>query len=84
MDSSAYRQAMARAEQHEDEAMLGGAAISDEEKYRDADRLKFPCRGCGKEMILDSVFTGAVSVDMYVYMHILQSLYDNFHSSAHP
>ena len=61
LDASGYRQAMARAEQHEDEAMLGGSAISDEEKYRDADRLKFACPECAKENILDAVFTGAVS-----------------------
>jgi len=49
---------LARAEQDEDEALLG-TAVSDEEKYRDCARFKYRCTACGKEIILDSVFSGA-------------------------
>lgn len=63
LDPSGYRQAMARSDQHEDEAMLGGAAVSDEERYKDCDRLKVPCPACSKQIIVDSVFMGVVSTD---------------------
>ncbi|XP_071798357.1 DNA polymerase alpha catalytic subunit-like [Asterias amurensis] len=60
LDPAGYRHAV---RQHNDEAdaMLGGdAAMADDEKYKDADRFKFICPspGCGKENIIDSVFTG--------------------------
>ena len=60
--SSGYRQAMNRQDNNEEEAMLGGGQLSDEEKYQDADRFKVVCPACGKEIIMDSVFTGAVSI----------------------
>ncbi len=62
LDPNGYRQAMSRQDEDEEDAMLGGAQISDEEKYRDCDRFKFKCPACGKEIIIDNVTTGVVSV----------------------
>lgn len=44
--------------------MLNGTEISDEEKYRDCERFKFVCPSsiCGREIIVDAAFTGAVSI----------------------
>ncbi|XP_038050658.1 DNA polymerase alpha catalytic subunit-like [Patiria miniata] len=61
LDPAGYRHAV---RQHDDEAdaMLGGdAAMADEEKYKNADRFKFACPNtkCGRENIIDSVFTGS-------------------------
>ncbi|XP_022101936.1 DNA polymerase alpha catalytic subunit-like [Acanthaster planci] len=61
LDPAGYRHAV---RQHDDEtdAMLGGeAAMADEEKYKNADRFKFVCPNtkCGRENIIDSVFTGS-------------------------
>ncbi len=61
LDPSGYRHSMRQQENDEEDALLGGAQISEEEKYRDCDRLKFNCPQCGKEIIFDGVFTGAVS-----------------------
>ena len=52
---------MAMREADEDDALLGGNQISDEERYKDCDRFKFNCPSCGKEIIFDSALTGAVS-----------------------
>ena len=43
--------------------MLGAGRLSEEERYKDCDRFKFKCPNpsCGREIIIDSVFTGAVS-----------------------
>ena len=55
---------MMRRDDDEEDAMLGGGALSEEEKYRDCDRFKFICPNteCNKEIILDNVFTGIVSI----------------------
>ena len=61
LDPSGYKQT-ARYEE-EDEALLNGTEISDEEKFRDCERFKFVCPSsvCGREIVIDAVFTGAVS-----------------------
>ncbi|XP_019380056.1 PREDICTED: DNA polymerase alpha catalytic subunit isoform X1 [Gavialis gangeticus] len=44
----------------ENDAFLGGLAqLTDEEKYRDCERFKFPCPKCGTENIYDNVFDGS-------------------------
>ncbi|KAJ8309966.1 hypothetical protein KUTeg_011831 [Tegillarca granosa] len=50
-------------ENEDDDALLGGVQLSDEEKYKDCERLKLKCPEpeCGREIILDTVFTGAES-----------------------
>ena len=48
LDASHYRQAMRR-DEDEDAALLGVTEESEQEKYRDCEELKFPCRGCGIE-----------------------------------
>ncbi|XP_022344658.2 DNA polymerase alpha catalytic subunit-like [Crassostrea virginica] len=59
LDPSGYKQT-ARYEE-EDEALLNGTEISDEEKFRDCERFKFVCPSsvCGREIVIDAVFTGA-------------------------
>ena len=56
---------MARQDDEEEDMMC--AAISDEEKYRDCDRFKFNCPACGKEIIIDNVFTGLVGFHELYY-----------------
>lgn len=62
LDPSGYKHT-ARYDE-EDEALLNGTEISDEEKYRDCERFKFVCPNplCGREIIVDAAFTGAVSI----------------------
>lgn len=62
LDPSGYKHT-ARYDE-EDEALLNGTEISDEEKYRDCERFKFVCPilVCGREIIVDAAFTGAVSI----------------------
>ncbi|XP_041067898.1 DNA polymerase alpha catalytic subunit isoform X1 [Carcharodon carcharias] len=44
----------------ENDALLGGPTqLTDEEKYRDAERFKFMCPECGTENIYDNVFDGS-------------------------
>ena len=74
LDPSGYRQAMMREHNGEDEALLG-AALSDEEKYRDCDRFKYKCTNCGKEIIMDNAFTGAVSGCTFSYFLGYLTLY---------
>ena len=64
LDPSGYRQAMRAQEEDDDDALLGGTDMSDEEKYKDCDRFKFKCPSsvCGREIIFDNVFSGAVSL----------------------
>nr|XP_034328264.1 DNA polymerase alpha catalytic subunit isoform X1 [Crassostrea gigas] len=59
LDPSGYKHT-ARYDE-EDEALLNGTEISDEEKYRDCERFKFVCPNplCGREIIVDAAFTGA-------------------------
>ncbi|XP_041358143.1 DNA polymerase alpha catalytic subunit-like [Gigantopelta aegis] len=59
LDPSGYRHVAAGDDDAED-ALLG-VQLSEEERYKDCDRFKFRCPGaqCGREIILDSVFTGA-------------------------
>ena len=56
--------------------MLAGGQESDEDKFKNCDRLMFSCPTCGKQIIMDNVFTGAVSV-MTVVAHLYQ-YYVNF------
>ena len=60
LDPSGFRQSMAMREADGDD--VGGIQISDEERYKDCDRFKFNCPGCGKELIFDNALTGPVSV----------------------
>ncbi|XP_070539037.1 DNA polymerase alpha catalytic subunit-like [Ptychodera flava] len=58
LDASGYRHSI-RQREEEAEALHGyEAQLADEEKYKDCDRFKFNCK-CGKEIILDSVFSGS-------------------------
>lgn len=61
LDPSGYKHAVHYDE--EEEALMNGTEISDEEKYRDCERFKFVCPGatCSREIIVDAVFMGAVS-----------------------
>ena len=61
LDPSGYRHAVSHNDHDEDDALLGGAQISDEERFQNCERLKFKCPNCGREIILDSVVVGAVS-----------------------
>ncbi|XP_052105058.1 DNA polymerase alpha catalytic subunit-like [Mytilus californianus] len=61
LDPSGYKHAAKQEEMDDDDALLGGVEMSDEEKYKDCHRFKFTCPGptCGREIIFDGVFTGA-------------------------
>ncbi|VDI33871.1 DNA polymerase alpha subunit A [Mytilus galloprovincialis] len=61
LDPSGYKHAAKQEEMDDDDALLGGVEMSDEEKYKDCQRFKFTCPGitCGREIIFDGVFTGA-------------------------
>ena len=61
LDPAGYRQSMRSHDNEEEDALLGGADISEEEKYKDCDRYKWKCPKCQKEIIVDAVFTGVVS-----------------------
>lgn len=63
---SGYRQALNRHNNDEEEAMLGGGQISEDEKYQDCDRFKFNCLKCGREIIVDGVFSSPVSVVLII------------------
>ena len=54
---------MAPGNDDDDDALLG-VQLSEEERYKDCDRFKFKCPGvdCGREIIIDGVFTGTVSL----------------------
>ncbi|XP_062567518.1 DNA polymerase alpha catalytic subunit-like [Saccostrea cucullata] len=60
LDPSGYKHTVHHYDD-EEEALLNGAEISDEEKYRNCERFKFTCPGltCKREIIVDSVFQGA-------------------------
>ena len=60
LDPSGYRHQHTAGDENEDEALLG-AALSDEEKYRDCERLKISCCSCEQLQNYDSVFSGVVS-----------------------
>lgn len=64
MDPSGYKHSANQQELDDDDALLGGVEMSDEEKYKDCDKFKFTCPHptCGREVIFDGVFTGAVSL----------------------
>ena len=63
LDPSGYRQSARQQEMDDDDDALLGVEMADEEKYKDCERFKFTCPAvnCGREIIFDSVFTGAVS-----------------------
>ncbi|KAL3848220.1 hypothetical protein ACJMK2_019093 [Sinanodonta woodiana] len=65
LDPSGYKHASQHHERDDDDAMLSGVQISDEEKYKDCERFKVicPAEGCGKEIIIDSPFSG---VDVHI------------------
>ncbi|XP_077987275.1 DNA polymerase alpha catalytic subunit-like [Glandiceps talaboti] len=58
LDPSGYRHSI-RQQEEESEALHGyEAQLADDEKYKDCDRFKINCK-CGKEIIIDSVFSGS-------------------------
>ncbi|XP_069103569.1 DNA polymerase alpha catalytic subunit-like isoform X1 [Argopecten irradians] len=61
LDPTGYRHTSRTQDEEEEDALLGGTDMSDEEKFKDCDRFKFKCPSvsCGREIIFDSVFTGA-------------------------
>ena len=61
LDPTGYRQGIHQQDGDEEQAMLGGGQESDEDKFKDCDRLTFSCPNCGKQIIMDNVFTGTVS-----------------------
>ena len=52
---------MRAAENDEDDALLGGNVVSDEERFKDCQRLTFACVACQREVVLDAPFVGSVS-----------------------
>ncbi|KAK2155699.1 hypothetical protein LSH36_233g04020 [Paralvinella palmiformis] len=58
LDPTGYRQGIHQQDGDEEQAMLGGGQESDEDKFKDCDRLTFSCPNCGKQIIMDNVFTG--------------------------
>ncbi|XP_052784839.1 DNA polymerase alpha catalytic subunit-like [Mya arenaria] len=65
LDPSGYRHASNVREENEDDDLLGGVKVTDEEKYKDCERLKVICPSpnCKREILLDGPFTGA---DVYI------------------
>ena len=63
LDASGYRHSLQQQENQDDDALLGGVQISDEEKYKDCERLEIVCSSltCGRKIILETPFTGTVS-----------------------
>ena len=63
LDSSGYRQSMQQRDHEDEDALLGGVQISDEEKYKDCERLEIICTSptCGRKLVLDTPFVNAVS-----------------------
>ncbi|XP_067896670.1 DNA polymerase alpha catalytic subunit [Heterodontus francisci] len=60
LDPSQFRNHHHCLKDEESDALLGGPAqLTDEEKYRDAERFKFVCPKCGTENIYDNVFDGS-------------------------
>ena len=69
LDPAGYRR-VTHHHDNEEEALMGGEAMmSDDEKYKDADRFKFVCRNqeCKRENIIDGVFSGAVRLALFSY-----------------
>ncbi|XP_034779899.2 DNA polymerase alpha catalytic subunit-like isoform X3 [Acipenser ruthenus] len=63
LDPSQFRSQQQYHRDEESEALLGAPAqLTDEEKYRDCERFKFPCPQCATENIYDSVFDGSRKV----------------------
>ena len=67
LDPSGYRQSMRQAEAEEEEDLVT-MQLTAEERFRDCDRLTFPCPSptCGRQVVLDGACTGHVSVAMYL------------------
>ncbi|XP_020388539.2 DNA polymerase alpha catalytic subunit [Rhincodon typus] len=60
LDPTQFRSQSHCFKDEESDALLGGPAqLTDEEKYRDAERFKFACPSCGTENIYDNVFDGS-------------------------
>lgn len=54
LDATGFRQAMRRAEEHDDEdaAMLGQLQESETEKYKHCEPFTFPCHSCGSDIVI--------------------------------
>ncbi|XP_078265270.1 DNA polymerase alpha catalytic subunit [Rhinoraja longicauda] len=60
LDPSQFRMNHICLQVEENNVMVGGSVqLTDEEKYRDAERFKFTCPSCGTENIYDNVFDGS-------------------------
>ncbi|XP_072901729.1 DNA polymerase alpha catalytic subunit isoform X1 [Hemitrygon akajei] len=60
LDPSQFRVNHICLQDEENDVLLGGPVqLTDEEKYRDAERFKFICPDCGTENIYDNVFDGS-------------------------
>jgi len=59
LDPSGYRQSMRQAEAEEEEDLVT-MQLTAEERFRDCDRLTFPCPSptCGRQVVLDGACTG--------------------------
>jgi len=63
LDPSGYRHASSSAAAVETEDdLLGGVKVTEEERFKDCERLSVSCPapGCGRQVVLDAPFTGAV------------------------
>ncbi|XP_012945500.1 DNA polymerase alpha catalytic subunit isoform X2 [Aplysia californica] len=59
LDPSGYRQVLRQNEGEEEEDLVT-MQLTMEERFRDCDRFTFPCPapGCGRQIVMDSAFTG--------------------------
>lgn len=64
LDASGYRQQLQKEE--EEDCMLSAGQLSAEDRFRDCDRLVYVCPDCGKNIIIDNVFSGIVSLVCYI------------------
>ncbi|KAK3603739.1 hypothetical protein CHS0354_023353 [Potamilus streckersoni] len=86
LDPSGYKHASQHHERDDDDAMLSGVQISEEEKYKDCERLKVicPAEGCGKEILIDSPFSGVdVHVESCLYCNMCKKILTDFVPQIH-
>ncbi|XP_053561243.1 DNA polymerase alpha catalytic subunit [Bombina bombina] len=60
LDPAQFRTHQHYQKDEENDALLGGPTqLTDEERFKDCERFKFPCPKCGTENIYDNVFDGS-------------------------
>uniref|UniRef100_A0A6I8NI40 DNA polymerase n=1 Tax=Ornithorhynchus anatinus TaxID=9258 RepID=A0A6I8NI40_ORNAN len=59
LDPSQFRAQRYRRDEGGDVPIGGPAQLTDEERYKDCDRFRFPCPNCGTENVYDGVFDGS-------------------------